>query len=99
MECGFLSQKGSRGGRGVKEKNKGVVAKHDVSPSVIDEPVVNGEGDSENARQTCANSASDGVVPISTPIPGKSSSYANVTGLFVFQFSSMDGLDLMLENG
>ncbi|GKF94999.1 hypothetical protein Tco_0284699, partial [Tanacetum coccineum] len=58
-----------------------VVAKHDVSPSVIDEPVVNGEGDSENARQTCANSASDGVVPISTPIPGKSSSYANVTGV------------------
>nr|GEU43873.1 hypothetical protein [Tanacetum cinerariifolium] len=32
-----------------------------------------------NAQQTCLNSASDGVVPISTPILSKSSSYANVT--------------------
>ncbi|GKB65969.1 putative reverse transcriptase domain-containing protein [Tanacetum coccineum] len=43
----------------------------------------NGDGDSENAGQTCPNSTSDGAVafpPISTPNPGKSSSYANVTG-------------------
>ncbi|GJR99873.1 putative reverse transcriptase domain-containing protein [Tanacetum coccineum] len=43
----------------------------------------NGDGDSENAGQTCPNSTSDGVVvspPISTPNPVKSSSYANVTG-------------------
>ncbi|GJY93917.1 hypothetical protein Tco_0509699, partial [Tanacetum coccineum] len=43
----------------------------------------NGDGDSENAKQTCPNSASDGVVaspPILTPNPGKSSSYANVIG-------------------
>nr|GEV00434.1 hypothetical protein [Tanacetum cinerariifolium] len=104
----------------------------------------NGDGDSENAWQTYPNSTSDGVVLISTPNPGKSSSYANVTrkpsrtkvnfctlftptgngidvvvpvkntwgkyglvrsmfsssiGLFSFQFSSMDGLDAMLENG
>ncbi|GJZ33203.1 putative reverse transcriptase domain-containing protein [Tanacetum coccineum] len=78
--------------------------------------------------QTCPNSTSDGVVPILTPNPGNSSSYANVTvvayplvanyvgtlggkyglvrsmfssstGLFSFQFSSMDSLDAMLENG
>nr|GEW60021.1 hypothetical protein [Tanacetum cinerariifolium] len=39
-EHGFLSQKGSVGGRGVKEKNKYVVAKDGVSPSVTDETVV-----------------------------------------------------------
>ncbi|GJX05234.1 hypothetical protein Tco_0191150 [Tanacetum coccineum] len=33
-----------------------------------------------NVGQTCPNSTSDGVVPISTPNPGNSSSYANVTG-------------------
>ncbi|GJX73038.1 RNA-directed DNA polymerase, eukaryota, reverse transcriptase zinc-binding domain protein [Tanacetum coccineum] len=36
---GFLSQKGSGGGRGVKEKNKGVAAKDGVSPSMTVEPV------------------------------------------------------------
>nr|GEZ08251.1 hypothetical protein [Tanacetum cinerariifolium] len=42
----------------------------------------NDDGDSKNAGQTCPKSASDGVVasPSSTPNPGKSSSYANVTG-------------------
>nr|GEY41973.1 RNA-directed DNA polymerase, eukaryota [Tanacetum cinerariifolium] len=39
MECGFLSQKGSGGGRGVKEKNKVVAAQDVVLPSVIDETV------------------------------------------------------------
>ncbi|GJS30737.1 hypothetical protein Tco_0491357 [Tanacetum coccineum] len=37
---GFLSQKGSGGGRGVKEKNKDVAAKDGVSPSVTNETVV-----------------------------------------------------------
>ncbi|GKB18924.1 hypothetical protein Tco_0852847 [Tanacetum coccineum] len=40
MERGFLSQKGSGGGRGVKEKDKVVNAKRIVSPAVTDEPVV-----------------------------------------------------------
>nr|GEU73429.1 hypothetical protein [Tanacetum cinerariifolium] len=40
MERGFLSQKGSGDGRGVKEKNKDVVAKDGISPSVSDELVV-----------------------------------------------------------
>ncbi|GKA15468.1 RNA-directed DNA polymerase, eukaryota, reverse transcriptase zinc-binding domain protein [Tanacetum coccineum] len=65
MERGFLSQKGSGGRRGVKEKNTVVVAK---SPCVFDEPVVKEK----------ANSS---------------------TILFSFQFSFMDGLDSMLENG
>nr|GEV23895.1 hypothetical protein [Tanacetum cinerariifolium] len=42
----------------------------------------NGDGDSENAGHTCPNLASDGVVAsphISTPNPGKSSSYDNDT--------------------
>ncbi|GKA64890.1 hypothetical protein Tco_0764597 [Tanacetum coccineum] len=42
----------------------------------------NGDGDLENVGQTCPNSASDVGVAyplISTPNPGKSSSYANVT--------------------
>ncbi|GJX35374.1 retrovirus-related pol polyprotein from transposon TNT 1-94 [Tanacetum coccineum] len=39
VKRGFLSQKGSGGGRGVKEKNKDDDAKVVVSPSVNDEPV------------------------------------------------------------
>nr|GEU55836.1 hypothetical protein [Tanacetum cinerariifolium] len=38
------------GGRGVKEKNKGVAAKDDVSPSVIDEPMVNGDGEPSRTK-------------------------------------------------
>ncbi|GJX94072.1 ribonuclease H-like domain-containing protein [Tanacetum coccineum] len=40
MEHGFLSQKESGGGRGVKEKTKDGAAKAVVSPSVNDEPMV-----------------------------------------------------------
>ncbi|GKD39242.1 retrotransposon protein, putative, unclassified [Tanacetum coccineum] len=88
MKRGFLSQKGSGGGRGVKEKQSLMAdnEKSGVEPSANKDgvaPSVNGDGDSENAGQTCPNSASDGVVaspPISTPNPGKSSSYANITG-------------------
>ncbi|GKF29576.1 hypothetical protein Tco_0095918, partial [Tanacetum coccineum] len=40
MEHGFLSQKGSGGGRGVKEKNKDAATKDGVSPSVTDKTVV-----------------------------------------------------------
>ncbi|GJT14892.1 retrotransposon protein, putative, ty1-copia subclass [Tanacetum coccineum] len=40
MKHGFLSQKGSGGGRGVKKKNKDVAVKDGVSPSVTDESVV-----------------------------------------------------------
>ncbi|GKE13318.1 hypothetical protein Tco_1416869, partial [Tanacetum coccineum] len=40
MKRVFLSQKGSRGRRGVKEKDKVVAVKDVVSPSMIDEPVV-----------------------------------------------------------
>nr|GEV29407.1 hypothetical protein [Tanacetum cinerariifolium] len=65
MERGFLSQKGSGGGRGVKEKNKDVVAKCGVSPSVIDETVV-------KEKQ---------IPLVDTNIPTVvKSSYANVTG-------------------
>ncbi|GJV94118.1 cytokinin dehydrogenase 3-like protein [Tanacetum coccineum] len=40
IERGFLSQKRSRGGRELKEKNKVVATKDVVSSSMIDEPVV-----------------------------------------------------------
>nr|GEW03658.1 ARID DNA-binding domain-containing protein [Tanacetum cinerariifolium] len=40
IERGFLSQKGSGGGRDVKEKNKDVAAKDGVLPSLIDKLVV-----------------------------------------------------------
>ncbi|GJU76701.1 putative reverse transcriptase domain-containing protein [Tanacetum coccineum] len=73
MERGFLTG-------GSKDKNKKGGSKEKGTAMVIDEPVVNDDGDTENARKTCPNSASDGVVPISTPSPGNSNSYANVTG-------------------
>ncbi|GKB79291.1 retrotransposon protein, putative, ty1-copia subclass [Tanacetum coccineum] len=176
MERGFLSQKGSGGGRGVKEKSlnrnsmntsSGIgvstesddtmnedtpvsvasAVKEGVTPSVVDMTV----------EMEKISSLEDTIVlgsfpPLSTPVtttagnaPGKSS-YSNVTckpsgkklnirilftpggngidvvfsmesiraiskyglvrsmfssstGLFSFQFSSMEGLDAMLENG
>ncbi|GKD42139.1 zinc finger, CCHC-type containing protein, partial [Tanacetum coccineum] len=156
MKRGFLSQKGSGGRRGVKEKDLNRNKKNTpsgigegVTPSVVDMTV---EMDTQNSLE-------DTTVPeffptLTTPVtskagnaPGKSS-YANITGkpsakkvnvrtlftprgngidvvvsvdsirgihggkyglvcsmfssstgLFSFQFSSMDGLDSMLKNG
>ncbi|GJZ67447.1 putative reverse transcriptase domain-containing protein [Tanacetum coccineum] len=72
-ERGFLTG-------GSNDKNKKGRSKEKGTAMVIDEPVANDDGDTKNARKTCPNSASDGVVPISTPSPGNSNSYANVTG-------------------
>ncbi|GKA30169.1 retrotransposon protein, putative, ty1-copia subclass [Tanacetum coccineum] len=154
MECGFLSQKGSGGGRGVKEKEKVVATKDVVSPSVIDEPVVMEK--QSLLADTCIPNVEKTGLSLYPPLltqgstlvgntPGMSS-YANSiraiserfantaygfflgkrvaypvvanylrnpwgkyglvksminssTVLFSFQFSSMDGLNAMLENG
>nr|GEX48359.1 hypothetical protein [Tanacetum cinerariifolium] len=61
MARGFLSQKRSRGGRGVKEK-EGLSADNDELNEAL-------------------------------------GMFSSSTGLFSFQFSSIDGLDAMLENG
>ncbi|GJY58783.1 RNA-directed DNA polymerase, eukaryota, reverse transcriptase zinc-binding domain protein [Tanacetum coccineum] len=155
VQRGFLSQKGSGGGRGVKEKNKDVAAKDGVSPSVTVEPVVKEKsypplptqssyanitgkpsGKKVNVRTlfTPGGNGIDVVVPVDS-IRAISERFANTaygfflgkkvaypvvanyvrntwgkyglvrsmfsssTGLFSFQFSSIDGLDAMLENG
>ncbi|GJV58154.1 RNA-directed DNA polymerase, eukaryota, reverse transcriptase zinc-binding domain protein [Tanacetum coccineum] len=78
MERGFLSKKGSGGGRGVKEKNKDVADKEGVVSSVTDEPVVN----LTNAVKTCGGSypplPTQGTTPAGNTT-GKSS-YTNVIG-------------------
>nr|GEV65848.1 hypothetical protein [Tanacetum cinerariifolium] len=88
MERGFLSQKGSGGGRGVKEKNKDVAAKDGVSPSVTVEPVVKKKQSSlvDTSILDVENTDLRSYPPLptqgSTPTgnsPGKSS-YANITG-------------------
>ncbi|GKB39583.1 hypothetical protein Tco_0884525 [Tanacetum coccineum] len=67
MRRDFLSQNRSGGGRGVKEKNKGVAAKDVVSPSVIDEPVVMEKHNSlvdtsiHNVKKTSLSSSMDGL--------------------------------------
>ncbi|GJY46214.1 zinc finger, CCHC-type containing protein [Tanacetum coccineum] len=86
-EMDKIQKKGRWGGRGVKEKQQRLanIAENDtvmVSSCAMNEHVdanvntknVNGDGDSENARQTCPNLASDGVTAsprISIPNPGK----------------------------
>ncbi|GKC18141.1 putative reverse transcriptase domain-containing protein [Tanacetum coccineum] len=89
MRRGFLSQKGSGGGRGVKKKNKGVAAKDVVSPSVIDEPVVMDKHSSlvdtsiHNVEKTSLSSYPPLPMQGSTPAGNTSgkSSYANVTSV------------------
>ncbi|GJU46669.1 proteasome subunit alpha type-5 [Tanacetum coccineum] len=101
MERGFLSQKESGGGRGVKEKDKVVAANDVVSLRVIDEPV---------AKEKQRGNGIDVVVPVESIRAiserntwGKygllKSMLNSSTGLFSFQFSSMDGLNAMLKNG
>nr|GEX12700.1 hypothetical protein [Tanacetum cinerariifolium] len=124
MERGFLSQKCSEGGRGVKEKSLNAsiieVGKDGVVPSV--------SGDSGNvAKEVVSLFGVDetgngntkffdgynwlGIEPTTTytgdffgwntwGIYGLVRfMFSSSTGLFSFQFSSMDGLDAMLENG
>nr|GEU57516.1 hypothetical protein [Tanacetum cinerariifolium] len=87
MEHGFLSQKGSKGRRGVKEKNKVVAAKDVVSPSMIKEPVVNEEQSSlvdtsiPNVEKTGLSSYPPLPTHGSTPTGNNHgmSLYANVT--------------------
>nr|GEZ09569.1 hypothetical protein [Tanacetum cinerariifolium] len=94
MERGFLSQKGSGGGRGVKEKNKDVVAKDSVSPTVTDEIVVKEKQSTlvdTSIPIAVLSSLDDTTImgsfpPLSMPVttmtdnaPGKSL-YTNVTG-------------------
>ncbi|GJV63406.1 hypothetical protein Tco_1474234 [Tanacetum coccineum] len=89
MECellidrGFLSKKGSGGGRGVNEKNTIVNAKDVVSPSMIDEPMVVEKQSSlvDTSMKTDLSSYPPLPTQGSTPAintPGMSS-YANVT--------------------
>ncbi|GKA03506.1 probable leucine-rich repeat receptor-like protein kinase [Tanacetum coccineum] len=142
MEHGFLSQKGSGGGRGVKEKDLNRNKKNTSS----------GIGVSTDSEDTMNDDTPIGVAstesfpPLSTPVittPGNApesirainerfanttygfflgkrvaypvvanyvrntwgkyglvrSMFSSSTRLFSFQFSSMDGLDALLENG
>nr|GEV75350.1 hypothetical protein [Tanacetum cinerariifolium] len=87
-ERGFLSQKGSGGGRGVKEKNKDVDANDDVSPSMTVRIVVMEKQSS--LVDTSVPTAENMKLCLYPPLPmqGSSpavytlgmSSYANVTG-------------------
>ncbi|GJS50339.1 putative reverse transcriptase domain-containing protein [Tanacetum coccineum] len=82
MEHDFLSKKGSIGRRGVKEKNKVVIAMDVVvSLSVIDEPVVK-EKQSSLVDTSIPNVEKTGLTQGSTMAGNTSgmSSYANVTG-------------------
>ncbi|GJT82962.1 hypothetical protein Tco_1057304 [Tanacetum coccineum] len=88
MERGFLSQKGSGGGRGVKKKNKDVAAKDGVSPSVTVKTVVMEKQSSlvDTSVPTAENMELCSYPPL--PMQGSTlagntpgmSSYANVTG-------------------
>ncbi|GJU39103.1 uncharacterized mitochondrial protein-like protein, partial [Tanacetum coccineum] len=51
----------------LKDKNKKGGSKENGTAMVIDAPMINDDGDSENPWKTCPNSASDGVVIILTP--------------------------------
>ncbi|GKB51322.1 retrotransposon protein, putative, ty1-copia subclass, partial [Tanacetum coccineum] len=80
------------GGRGVKEKNTVVAAKDVVSPSVIDEPVV------EEKQSLLVDTSISNVEKTSLssypPLPTQGSTLAsNTPGI------STDGLNGMLENG
>ncbi|GJU21401.1 zinc finger, CCHC-type containing protein [Tanacetum coccineum] len=134
MEHGFLSQKGSGGRRGVKEKSLnrnsintssgisvstesddtmnedtpcGVAStvKEGVTPSVVD-MMVEKEKISSFEDTTVPKSFPPLNKPVSTTASNALGKYGLVrsmfsssTGLFSFQFSSMDGLDAMFENG
>nr|GEV95332.1 hypothetical protein [Tanacetum cinerariifolium] len=93
MERGFLSQKGSKVGRGVKEKRDG------VSPSMTVETM--GSTSTGNAPGMSSYANVTGNTPgIRRSKYGLVKSMLNSsTGLFMFQFTSMDVLNAMLENG
>ncbi|GJY30986.1 putative reverse transcriptase domain-containing protein [Tanacetum coccineum] len=107
-EVWFLESKGSGGRRGVKEKNKDVVARDGVSPSVSDEIVVKEKQSSlvntsvHIVKNTDLRSKALNFCTLYTP-RGKyglvKSMLKSSTGLFSFQFISMDCLNAMLENG
>ncbi|GJZ07809.1 hypothetical protein Tco_0542092 [Tanacetum coccineum] len=86
MERGFLTQKGSGGGRGVKENNKDFAAKDRVLPSVTDETVVKDPtAEMDKIRSLDDTTVLGSFPPLSTSVTttagnalGKSS-YANVT--------------------
>ncbi|GJT29846.1 putative dual specificity protein phosphatase DSP8 [Tanacetum coccineum] len=101
IEQGFLSQKGSGSRRGVKEKSgvvpsvKAIKDMVFVSPSAVEEPMDATMNNSLVAYPIVANYVRNtwgkyGLVR---------SMFSLSTGLFSFQFRSMDGLDAMLENG
>ncbi|GJZ64868.1 hypothetical protein Tco_0621564, partial [Tanacetum coccineum] len=111
MERGFLSPKGSGGGRGVKEKIGGSV---DVSTKVnngVDEGTTTSSNVAMNTQNPTANADANVVISPTGPISsaptsnnwGKyglvKSTLNSSTRLFFLQFSSMDSLDSMLENG
>ncbi|GKA51137.1 retrotransposon protein, putative, unclassified [Tanacetum coccineum] len=150
MECGFLSQKGSECGRGVKEKNKNIglrsyppLPTHGSTlsgntPGMSSYANVTGvpSGKALNFRTlfTPGGNRVDVVVLVQSfraisdrftntaygfflgkrvayPVVAKyvrntwgkyglvKSMFSSSTGLFSFQFSFMDGLNIMLENG
>ncbi|GJT56715.1 retrotransposon protein, putative, ty1-copia subclass [Tanacetum coccineum] len=125
MERGFLSQKGSGSGRGVKEKNVNTDSSMQEGDN-FSGPTAHIEATSLTMNMAMENQSSlvdttglgsypplpKQVATLVDNAPSKPS-YANVTskyglvrsifssstGIFSFKFSSMDGLDAMLENG
>ncbi|GJS95039.1 zinc finger, CCHC-type containing protein [Tanacetum coccineum] len=97
----FIESKREWGRRGAKEKNKDVAAKDGVSPSVTDESVVK-EKQSSLVDTSIPTAELDKLSSLDDNT-GKygfvRSMFSSSTGLFSFQFSSMNGLDAMLENG
>ncbi|GJT75577.1 retrotransposon protein, putative, ty1-copia subclass [Tanacetum coccineum] len=106
MEHGFLSQKGSRGGRGEKEKNTVVAAKDVVSPSMIDEPVVE-EKQSSLVDTSIPNFEKIGL-SLYPPLPTQGSSpagntpdmssYANVTSAPIVPVESISAINERIAN-
>ncbi|GKA67259.1 hypothetical protein Tco_0767067 [Tanacetum coccineum] len=66
-ETTFVESKGVSLSNSSKDKNKKGGSKEKGTTMVIDAPMMNDDGDSENPWKMCPNSASDGVVIILTP--------------------------------
>ncbi|GJT62746.1 RNA-directed DNA polymerase, eukaryota, reverse transcriptase zinc-binding domain protein [Tanacetum coccineum] len=103
MECGFLSQKGSRGGRGVKEKDKVADV---ISPAVTDEPLV------KEKQDTSVDTGSKSYPPLPTQgsTPAVNTAVVPVESIKVVSnrvnlvwldqcLAHLSGLNAMLENG
>nr|GEW75147.1 hypothetical protein [Tanacetum cinerariifolium] len=93
MERGFLSQNGSKVGRGVKEKRDG------VSPSMTVETMGSTPAGNASGMSSYANVTGNTPGICRSKYGLVKSMLNSSTGLFMFQFTSMDVLNAMLEKG